>query len=68
MQYSSLNDPDGRTDINQKRALVAAAQGEVTHFSLDPALIASITAEGDALVEYFLQHRFMKLLQALRGE
>ena len=44
------------------------AQWVATHFSLDPALIASIAAGGDEFVEDFLQHRLMKLLPVLRGK
>ena len=67
-QYSSLNDPDGGANINQGRALVAATQGVVTHFPLDAALIAAVAAGGNALVEYFLQHRLMEVFPVLRGE
>jgi hypothetical protein len=67
-QYSSLNDPDGCADINQGRAFVAAAQGEVAHFPFDSTHIAPVAAGSGAFVEDFLQHRLMELLPVLRGE
>jgi hypothetical protein len=67
-QYSSLNNFDGRANIDGNRALIAAPEREITHFSLDPALIPPIAAGGNALVEYFLQHRFMKFLPVPRGK
>ena len=35
-QYSSLNDPNGRGNVAEWRAFVAASQEEVTHLPLDP--------------------------------
>ena len=66
--YSSLNDPNGGVNIDERRAFVAAAQGEVTHFSLNPALIEPVAAAGDEFVKNFHQHRFVKLLPVLRAK
>ena len=67
IQYSSLNDPDRRANIDERRALVAAAYRKVTHFPLDPALIAPVAAGDHEFVEDFLQHRLMELLPVPRG-
>ena len=65
---SSLNDSYSCGDVDERGALVAAAQGEVTHFPLDSPGIAPVAAGGDKLVENFLQHRVMELFPVLRGE
>jgi hypothetical protein len=69
-RYSSFNvdDPDCRANVDGGRALVAPPDREIAHFPLDSALIAPVATGGDALIEYFLQHRLMELFLVLRGE
>jgi len=69
VQYSSLNDPDGLTEIDRRQGFAAfQAPGIVAEFPLHAARIVAVTAGGAFLVEDFLQNFVMELLLVLRGE
>jgi hypothetical protein len=69
VQYCSLNDPDGRAEIERRRGFAPSlAPGIVAEFPLDATLIMTVAAGYAFLVEDFFQDLVMKLGLVLRGE
>jgi hypothetical protein len=56
-------------DIDGREGLVGAAPDrEIAHLAFDPALVAAMSAVGQALLQDFVEHGVMEGFSALRGE
>jgi hypothetical protein len=68
-QYSSLNDPNGRTEVDgRQRRDTLAAPGIVADFASHTARIVTVAAGHTSFIEDFPENSFVERGLVVRGE
>jgi hypothetical protein len=69
LQYSSLNDPDGFTDVDRRQWLdVPGAKREIAHLAFDSAGISPVATRHNAFLKDLIEDGVMKGFSLRRGE